>query len=194
MRFVRKRNHAKGSRNLSGLCRKTFSSWCAFNQAEYLEAMYLLPGYILSSQGDRMAMAHSVEGRYPFLDYRVVEFAAKLPPRVKMKVLDQKYLLKRAANGLIPKSIQTRFKQPYRAPDGKSFFAGARSYAQDMLSGENIKSGGIFNPGAVAALVAKFESGRATSVKDDMALVGILSTQSLLDQFFRRQRSPAAKL
>ena len=47
-----------------------------------------------------MAMAHSVEGRYPFLDHRVVEFAAKLPSNVKMKVLDQKHLLKRAFDGL----------------------------------------------------------------------------------------------
>jgi asparagine synthase (glutamine-hydrolysing) len=61
-----------------------FNGWNSFNQAEYLEAMYLLPGYILSSQGDRMAMANSIEGRYPFLDYRVVQFAAN-SPRLKMK-------------------------------------------------------------------------------------------------------------
>ena len=160
-----------------------FGSWDTFNQSEYLETTYLLPGYILSSQGDRMAMAHSVEGRYPFLDHRVVEFAAKLPPRVKMRVLDQKYLLKKAANGLIPKSIQRRFKQPYRAPDGKSFFTAAGGYAKDMLSPENIKRHAIFDPDPVAALVAKFEDRRATSVKDNMAFVGILSTQILLDEF-----------
>jgi asparagine synthase (glutamine-hydrolysing) len=162
-----------------------FRAWEHFNQAEYLEAMHLLPGYILSSQGDRMAMAHSVEGRYPFLDYRVVEFAAKLPPNLKMKVLDQKHLLKRAADGLIPKSIQRRFKQPYRAPDGKSFFAGNRNYVQEMLSPRAMKRDNIFDSGMVAALVAKFESGRPTSVKDDMALVGILSTQILVEQFIR---------
>jgi asparagine synthetase B (glutamine-hydrolysing) len=59
-----------------------------------------LPSYLLSSQCDRMAMAHSVEGRYPFLNYRVVEFGAKLPLRLKMKVLNQKYLLKRASGVL----------------------------------------------------------------------------------------------
>jgi asparagine synthase (glutamine-hydrolysing) len=134
-----------------------------------------------------MAMAHSVEGRYPFLDYRVVEFAAKLPPNLKMKVLDEKHLLKRSASRLIPKSIQTRFKQPYRAPDGKSFFVGARNYTQDILSAESIKKYGIFNPGAVAALVAKFERGGANGVKDDMALVGILSTQILLEEFIDRR-------
>lgn len=169
-----------------------FHSWSAFNQAEYLESKYLLPGYILSSQGDRIAMAHSVEGRYPFLDHRVVEFAAKLPSKLKMKVLDQKHLLKQASSGLVPRSIQTRFKQPYRAPDGKSFFGGVRNYAQDMLSAETIKRDDIFNPAAVAALVAKFEGGRAVSVKDDMALVGILSTQLLLEQFVHGRRPSVA--
>lgn len=163
-----------------------FLSWAPFNQAEYLEAMYLLPGYILSSQGDRMAMAHAVEGRYPFLDVRVVEFAAKLPPRLKMKVLDQKYLLKEAARGLIPESIRKRHKQPYRAPDGKCFFGRPGSYADELLSLETIKRDGIFDPQTVAALVAKFRSGRPTSVKDDMALVGVLSTQILLERFMNR--------
>ena len=115
---------------------KSFERWNSFNQAEYLEAMYLLPGYILSSQGDRMAMAHSVEGRYPFLDHRVVEFAAKLPPHMKMKVLDQKHLLKQAASGRIPESILKRPKQPYRAPDGASFFSRIRiDYVDEMLGG-----------------------------------------------------------
>src|SRR5262249_44304712 len=80
----------------------SYQSWDPFHQAQYLETMYLLPGYILSSQGDRMAMAHSIEGRYPFLDHRVVQFAASLPPKLKMKVLDEKYLLKKAVNGLVP--------------------------------------------------------------------------------------------
>jgi asparagine synthase (glutamine-hydrolysing) len=165
-----------------------YRSWDAFNQAEYLEAMYLLPGYILSSQGDRMAMAHSVEGRYPFLDYRVVEFAAKLSPKLKMKVLDQKHLLKQAANGLIPASIQKRHKQPYRAPDGRSFFGGKRDYVEDVLCSDSIKKDGIFDPHAVASLVSKFKDGHTTSVRDDMALVGILSTQILLEQFVRGRR------
>ncbi len=165
-----------------------YGSWTAFNQAEYLEAIYLLPGYILSSQGDRMAMAHSVEGRYPFLDHRVVEFAAHLPPNLKMKVLDEKHLLKQAASGLVPSSIPKRHKQPYRAPDGKSFFTGTRGYVEELLSAEKLRQDDIFNPGAVAALVNKFKSGRTNSVKDDMALVGILSTQILLEQFIHRRR------
>ncbi len=161
-----------------------FRSWGYFGRAEHLEANYLLPGYILSSQGDRMAMAHSVEGRYPFLDYRVVSFAAKLPARLKMKVLDQKHLLKRAFTGLIPESIVRRPKQPYRAPDGKSFFTGSpQEYVSDLLSVKSVTDSGLFDPQAVSALVRKFRSGHASGVKDNMALVGVLSTQLVHSHF-----------
>jgi asparagine synthase (glutamine-hydrolysing) len=164
-----------------------YASWPAFCQAQYLEAAHLLPGYILSSQGDRMAMAHSVEGRYPFLDYRVIEFAAKLPPVLKMKVLNEKYLLKCAAAGLVPESVRRRAKQPYRAPDGKSFFADARTdLVADMLSVGTLRRDGIFDPDAVGRLVQKFQTGAAIGVRDDMALLGILSTQLVVDQFIDR--------
>ena len=168
-----------------------YSSWPPFSRAEFLEAQYLLPGYILSSQGDRMAMAHAVEGRYPFLDHRVVEFATKLPINLKMKVLDQKHLLKQAVKGLIPESIRTRHKQPYRAPDGKSFFNHKDSYVEDTLSPTRIKQDGIFDPRATGALVQKFRSGRDTGVKDNMALIGILSTTLLIDQFVRERGRPS---
>jgi asparagine synthase (glutamine-hydrolysing) len=167
---------------------KPYRSWSYFRQAEYLEATFLLPGYILSSQGDRMAMAHSVEGRYPFLDHRVVEFAAKLPSSLKMKVLDQKHLLKRASAGLIPESITRRPKQPYRAPDGKCFFgAAAVDYAEELLSPECIRRNGIFDAQAVTALVSKFRNNRASSMKDNMAMVGVLSTQLLVHQFINQR-------
>lgn len=162
-----------------------YSSWSPFSRAEFLEAQYLLPGYILSSQGDRMAMAHAVEGRYPFLDHRVVEFATTLPAELKMKVLDQKHLLKQAVKGLIPESIRTRHKQPYRAPDGGSFFGHKDSYVEEVLVPAKIKEDGIFDPKATGALVKKFQSGRDTGMKDNMALIGILSTTLLIDRFVR---------
>ena len=161
-----------------------YSGWPHFCQAEYLETAYLLPGYILSSQGDRMAMAHSLEGRYPFLDHRVVKFAGRLSTSLKMKVLNQKFLLKRAAEGLIPSEIISRPKQPYRAPDGKSFFQPeALPYVEELLAPEALVRSGIFDPPAVTALVKKFKAGRAIGVKDNMALVGILSTQLLTESF-----------
>jgi asparagine synthase (glutamine-hydrolysing) len=166
-----------------------FSQWDSFCQAQYLETAHLLPGYILSAQGDRVAMANSVEGRYPFLDYRVVEFASRLSPALKMKALDEKYLLKRMAKGMVPESILSRPKQPYRAPDGASFVNGkAQEYVEEVLSTEAISNAGIFKPGPVRMLLDKFRSGRPTNTGDDMALVGILSTSLLIDQFIHQTR------
>jgi asparagine synthase (glutamine-hydrolysing) len=156
-------------------------------QAQFLETNYLLPGYILSSQGDRVAMAHAVEGRFPFLDYRVVEFASKLPIRMKMKVLQEKYLLKRCAEGLVPRSVQSRPKQPYRAPDALCFLEpAAREYVDELLSSDCIRRYGMFEPGPVAKLFEKVRSGRPISVRDNMALVGIISTQLVMHQFVNR--------
>ena len=163
---------------------KSYPSWNSFSQSQYLETKYLLPGYILSSQGDRMAMAHSVESRFPFLDHRVVEFASKLPTSLKMKVLNEKYLLKRCAKGLIPPSIANRHKQPYRAPEACSFFEpAARAFMDDLLSPEQIRRDGIFDAPAVTMLVNKFRKGAAIGVKDNMGLVGIISTQLLVHHF-----------
>jgi asparagine synthase (glutamine-hydrolysing) len=158
--------------------------WDGFCRAQYLETKYLLPGYLLSSQADRMTMAHSVEGRYPFLDHRVIEFANSLPPRLKMKVLDEKYILKRSARHLIPPSVGKRAKQPYRAPEGKSFFdGGERDYVRALLAPEQIRATGIFDPPSVDKLVEKVRRGQAIGFKDNTALVGILSTQLVMNQF-----------
>lgn len=158
--------------------------WHSFCQAQYLETMFLLPGYILSSQGDRVALAHAVEARHPFLDYRLVEFAGNVPPHLKMKVLNEKYILKRAFGHLLPSAILQRPKQPYRAPDGRSFFTGfGAEYIHTLLAPDRIEANGIFNSYAVSKLVDKFRSGYAIGVKDDMAIVGILSTQLVFDQF-----------
>lgn len=133
-----------------------------------------------------MAMAHSVEGRFPFLDYRVVEFASRLPVNLKMKVLNEKYLLKRCADGLIPQSVRARKKQPYRAPEGSSFLRGsAREYVEDILSPEQLRRDGIFDPTAVSRLLEKFRRGSAIGIKDNMSLVGIISTQLLAGHFIR---------
>jgi asparagine synthase (glutamine-hydrolysing) len=164
-----------------------FEQWDPFCQAQFLEKSYLLPGYILSSQGDRMGMAHGVEGRFPFLDYRLVEFASKLPPGLKMRGLNEKYLLKRVAEEFVPKSVLNRSKQPYRAPDSKSFFGDAANplqfdYVEELLSPDRVRRDGLFQPEAVEGLVKKLRRGAASGTRDNMALVGILSTQLLVDQ------------
>jgi asparagine synthase (glutamine-hydrolysing) len=163
-----------------------FADWDPFHQAQYLETRILLPGYILSSQGDRVGMAHSVEGRFPFLDHRVVEMAARIPPKQKMKVLNEKYILKKATGELIPASARTRAKQPYRAPDVDAFFSQGKAreaYIADLLDPERIRRDGVFNPNAVSKLCAKVQSGAPIGIKDNMALTAVLSTQLWLQEF-----------
>ncbi len=167
-----------------------YAEWHPFCQAQYLETTTLLPGYILSSQGDRVAMAGSVEGRFPFLDHRLAEMAARIPVRWKMKGLNEKYILKRAAGHMIPESIVARNKQPYRSPDAKSFFADGNGtsqheYVDALLCTERIRDDGIFDSKAVERLVAKARKGRVIGIKDNMTLVGILSTQLVIEQFIR---------
>ena len=171
-----------------------YSKWDHFEQAQYLESTLLLPGYILSSQGDRMAMGHSVEGRFPFLDHRVMEFAFKLPAHLKMNVLNEKFALKRAMADLVPPFVIERKKQPYRAPDGVSLLGKGGpnrrpGYANEILSREAINETGLFDPDAVEKLIRKFEQGRAIGVRDNMALVGIISTQLIMKQFVQNLRS-----
>ena len=169
---------------------RDFNKWDWLSKAQYIETANLLPGYILSSQGDRMAMANSVEGRFPFLDHRVVEFCCAIPPNFKMKVLKEKYILKKALGKHLPQDIVKRTKQPYMAPDSKSFFGNgtAPDYVEDLLSSKSIKENGYFNPQSVERLVNKCKKNLAAGFKDNMALVGILSMQLVDRQFVKRAR------
>jgi asparagine synthase (glutamine-hydrolysing) len=163
--------------------------YCAddVSRAQYIEAKTLLAGYLLSSQGDRVAMAHSIEGRFPFLDHRLVEFCGKLPPTIKMRALTEKYILKKSMQGLLPASILNRTKQPYMAPDAKSFFMGTpQPYVEELLSETNLKASGLFNPKAVQLLARKCRQNPVHGFKDNMAMVGIVSTLLLQDLFIRK--------
>jgi asparagine synthase (glutamine-hydrolysing) len=178
---------------LAGRLPEAFSLWHPLHQAQYLETRFLLPGYILSSQGDRMAMAHGIEGRFPFLDPRLVEFAARLPPEMKLKGLVEKHILRKATKHLLPMAIGERTKQPYRAPDASSFVgAGELDYVCDALSEASIAAGGLFNAKAVAKLHEKCRTQPASGFRDNAAFVGILSTQ-LWQKNFTGQEVGAAR-
>lgn len=172
----------------------TFRSWSPLAQDQYLEIRTLLSGYLLSSQGDRMLMAHSVEGRFPFLDVNVLELANSLPADYKLRVLDEKHVLKRAAAGAVPSSILQRKKQPYRAPDALAFVTpSAAPMVDDLLSPDAVRDAGVFDPASVSALWTKCKERSRTaqfSNTDNMALVGVVSTQLLHRQFIRTAPDP----
>jgi asparagine synthase (glutamine-hydrolysing) len=168
-----------------------FFGWSAMNQAAFLEMTLLLSPYLLSSQGDRMAMAHGVEGRFPFLDHRLFEFAAALPTGSRLRGLKEKEILRRWARRILPARASARGKQPYRAPDSPSFFGpNALEYIGDALSAGSIQETGVFSPTAVAGLVRRCQSGRAIGVRENQALVAVLSTQLWHDRFVAQPVNP----
>lgn len=169
-----------------------FQQWSPLAQAQYLEATIFLPDYLLSSQGDRVGMAHSVEGRFPFLDHRVVEFCNALPAHYKLRGLQEKYLLKRAMRDLLPEAIWKRPKRPYRAPIHRSFFPDGRAleWVSELLSPARIAAAGIFEPAVVGKLMQKMERTGTLGETDDMTLAGLLSTQLLYHHFVSQYRRP----
>ncbi|WP_299342526.1 asparagine synthase (glutamine-hydrolyzing) [uncultured Pseudoxanthomonas sp.] len=161
--------------------------WAGLDRDQYVEASTLLPGYLLAAQGDRMAMARSIEGRYPFLDHRVIEFANRMPPTFKLRGLREKRLLKRAMANELPSAITQRHKQPYRAPDSQCFFADGqlRPWVADMLAPDRLAASGLFDVRAIGHLVEKCRAGRAIGYPDNMAFVGVLSLLVLQERFLQ---------
>ena len=163
-----------------------YGKWDLLCRAQWLEMVTLLPGYILSAQGDRMLMANSVEGRFPFLDYRLVDFANQLPPRHKLLALNEKHLLKIAFKDMIPETVLKRPKQPYRAPDAVSFFSGGDvDWVNEVTRVSKIKNAGIFNPKAVSGLLNKCRrlKGHRMSNTDNMRTVALMSTMLVFHHF-----------
>ena len=165
-----------------------FPRWTHLAQDQYLETRTLLGGYLLSAQGDRMLMAHSVEGRFPFLDVDLVELANALPPAYKLHGLDEKHVLKRLARGRVPDAVVRRPKQPYRAPDALSFVGdGAPSWVADLMDARAARAAGVFAPEGVGRLWRKCQASGGTQLSnaDNMALVGVVSTHLLHEQLVR---------
>ena len=133
-----------------------------------------------------MLMGHSIEGRFPFLDYRVAELAARLPDRMRLRGLEEKHVLRRAMAPLLPPEVYSRTKQPYRAPIGQVFVGpDAPEYVRELLDRDRLERGGrLLDRTRCGRVVAKFEaagSARAGET-DEMALVGAVSTMLLHEQ------------
>ncbi len=159
------------------------SGYSPLEKAQYIEANVFMSGYLLSSQGDRMAMGNSVEGRYPFLDHRLIEFAATLPDDFKLNGMNEKYILKYMMRGKLPQSVLKRPKQAYRAPVATALLKNKSEMVEDMLSEKRMKEAGIFNPKTVGSLVDKIKKGAIPSEVENMTVIGVLSTHLLIKQF-----------
>jgi asparagine synthase (glutamine-hydrolysing) len=160
-------------------------------RAQAIEAMTLLGNYLLSSQGDRMALANSVETRYPYLDLDFVRFAARLPHGLKLRGLKDKFILRQTYAGDIPEAVRNRKKFAYQAPEKKSFFSGGTlvEWAADMLSRERVARDGLFDPAYVEqyCLTPPTREAGRQSFRNNMLFMIVLSTTILMDRFVRRR-------
>lgn len=157
-------------------------------KAQYIESNVFMSGYLLSSQGDRVGMANSVEGRYPFLDHRLAEFCSTLPDQLKISGLDEKYLLKQVVKDVIPTSVLKRPKQAYRAPISQALLHDKTGFVDNYLSEHKLKEAGFFDALSVEKLMQKLKKGSGDNEVDNMALMGILSTQALNDLYVKNYR------
>jgi len=156
-----------------------FARWSALERAAYLELTTLLAPNLLAAQGDRVAMAHGVEGRFPFLDHRVFAHSVALAPERKLAPdLTEKVELRALAARLLPREVAARPKQPYRAPEVAPFFGpGAPGWVAERLEARALDEVGMFDPARVEGLLRRCRAGKASGLREGMALVGILSTQ-----------------
>ena len=153
--------------------------------AQSIEASLLLPGYILSSQSDRVGLANGVEARFPFLDHHVVELANSLPNHFKLARLNEKHILKEAFKDEIPTEILERPKRPYESPITEYIARNQFSdeYFNEIISDNSIRKFNLFSPKKVSALRNKISSSKKISHRDSTLLLAILSTQQLADLF-----------
>ncbi len=162
-----------------------FEKWDYLSKAQYLEVITFMSGYLLSSQGDRVAMAHSVELRPPYLDHRLTDFMAGVPSHLKLYGLNEKLLLKKVYKNLLPEIIIKRNKHPYRAPIKQSLLGNNRFLIEKYCAPEALKKANIFDPAVTRRLFDKAVKNESLSEFDSMAVAGIISTQVLYNKFIK---------
>ena len=128
-------------------------------------------------------MAHSLELRVPYLDHRVIELLGKVNSEIKINGLNEKYLLKQIYKDRLPTSILNRWKNPYRAPIHKALLNSTMSLVKEYCSEESLKKSGLFENQKVVRLINKLEKSNIAGEFDEMALVGIISTQIIYKIF-----------
>lgn len=155
------------------------------HQRSYLDFKLRLAGHLIADHGDRMTMANSVEGRFPFLDRELVEFTAAMPPELKLHPTTEKYVLKKAAEGIVPAPVVNREKFAFVAPGSPTLLRSGESWVGDALSPERTRLHGVFDPAAVERLRARYaEPGFGINpVFEDDPMIFVLSFSLFMDAF-----------
>jgi asparagine synthase (glutamine-hydrolysing) len=155
------------------------------HQRSYLDFKLRLADHLLSDHGDKMALANSMEARYPFLDLRFVEFAREIPSDLKLNHFTEKYVLRRTAERLLPPEIAKREKYAFTAP-GSPYLLGQKiDWVEDMLSTDRIKKEGYFNPSTIETLKQRYRQENFSlniPFESDLLIV-VLTFGVFLEQF-----------
>lgn len=159
----------------------------SFSSLQYIEMNTRLVDFVLHGL-DRVAMAHSLEARVPFLDHELVELCAHIPPSLKMRGSKEKYILRKAMGGRLPPEILKRKKHAFSAPSSAWLRGELPEFAMEMLSRKQLRDKGYFNPEYVADLLAKHRTGKANYTRPLMAILGI----QIWDKIFMHGCQPAA--
>ncbi len=155
------------------------------HQRSYLDFRLRLSDHLLSDHGDRMTLANSVEGRYPFLDIDLVEFSTRIPPDLKLHNYIEKYILKRAAGDLLPQEIVKREKFGFHAPGSPYLLQHGIEWINDMVSRDRIKRQGYFNPDVIDRLRTEYTQSdfKLNLPFEDDLLIIVLTFGIFLDTF-----------
>ena len=155
------------------------------HQSLYLWAKTGLPTYILTMLGDRMEMAHSIEGRVPFLDHHVVEVIRSQPVSQKIRGMTEKYVLREAARDVISDTVYRRQKHPFLSPPATlNPKERLSSLVQDTLRGPTLASIPFFDQKKVIGLLDRLETmDEGSRVANDQVLMHLTSACVLHERF-----------
>jgi asparagine synthase (glutamine-hydrolysing) len=155
------------------------------HRRSYLDVKLRLADHLLSEHGDRMVLANSVEGRYPFLDVELVEFARTVPPELKISGFTEKHIVKLVARDLLPKQVIEREKFGFRAPGTPFLLRQGIDWIEDHLSYDHVTGQGVFNPDTIAALRRRYrEPGFDFNPHIETDFLMVALTFSLLCELF----------
>lgn len=155
------------------------------HQRSYLDMKLRVGDHLVGDHGDRMLLANAVEGRFPFLDVKVVELATRMPPDLKLRGYKEKYILKEVARNYVPQAIVEREKYSFNAPGSPQLLRKGVAWVEDLLSPATIRRQGYFDADAVTAIKRRYRAPdfRLSVPNEDDLLLIVLTFGIFLDAF-----------
>jgi asparagine synthase (glutamine-hydrolysing) len=160
--------------------------WTRFARLQYHELTVRMPALVVHAL-DRGSMAHGVEARVPFLDHELVELCARIPPALKLRGRQEKYILRQAMRGVLPPEVLRRKKHGLAAPVYRWLRGHLPPFAEDLLSADRLRDKGYFVPDAVSRLRERCR--QRDRSPEDYVLMAVLATQ-LWDDLFMKAPGP----